>query len=458
MLKLPILLFLITLLHFGVDCHSGCISDLVEKEIFELPVETFERDTTPTFIFPIFNVTYDESVPPDVAQGIENVLAVLEGVMDSNSQLFFKVNISSGNHQWGSTSSTFWNAQYTDFLGELPANITQIFPVLTSLMTNIDWPMGWGWTGGRILLTNWQAYARGALSKDNSEFTLWIDEDFMDRFDFNSTDGTDDDKFDFETLILHQMLHELGFHSVVDFLDLNGTDPMDQDFWIFPFDVFRFSYNSPSDEKNFLTDTRQFDPSIPPHTFWDGSLTSPVPLERGVNFTGYNASHWLHQDNDLLFGVMDGNIPEGIAVGLSANDLASFRTMGWTIKDQIIAQATAAILNGSFVAVHGNLLVGPTMKCRFNQDTVVDPADMASNNAYKWINCPIPATFNGQNQTLWVEVSNDGGNTWSNQVRAVDQSSGGVNNGSSSPASHLTGRAAFILTICLGLIFGFVMF
>jgi len=401
----------------------------------------------------IFNVTYDDSVPFHISDSIENVLNILESVFISDLPLSFIVNMSSGGDQWGSSDSSFWTSQYQQFITSiLQPNVSAIFPNFGNLQNNIDWPRGWGWSGGQILLTNWQAYARGAITDAQSLFTLWIDDDFMDRFDFNSTDGTDSDKFDFETIILHQMLHELGFHSVVDWLNVNFTQPQDADFWIFPFDVFRFSYPTPSDAQNVLTDPREFDPSHIPHSFWDGSLTVPVELERGVNYTGYNASHWLHLDNAPLWGIMDANIPEGKAVGLSLNDVASLRAMGWTVKDNIPPQLTSAKLNGSSILAHGNLVFGPALKCRLNQNYVVDPSTLAPEQNYKWVTCPIPQPLSSQDGPFFLELSNDGGNTWSNQVRAVNNTET-HDDDDSSPAAHLSSLFSLVVAIFVGFMF-----
>lgn len=173
-------------------------------------------------------------------------------------------------------------------------------------------------------------------------------------FDYDSRNGVDIDKIDFQTAAVHEIGHALGF--------LSDTDDYDQ----FPdildnattLDLFRFAAgNLPRTAEEFTNFPRELRPGIEA-SFTDTQVA--ISMSTG-QLTGDSrqASHWK---DDFIFdfrtgtiyfgefiGVMDPTLPGGISEQITAADLRAFELIGWdTVPEPttsaFVAAAVAVLL------------------------------------------------------------------------------------------------------------------
>ena len=189
----------------------------------------------------------------------------------------------------------------------------------------------------------------GSITVDNSEAPT--------HFDFNRDDGIDVGDFDFESIVVHEIGHVLGFISAVDRID---TAPATVD-TISPstLDLFRFRSlvgpDNPRTAASFETIRRELRPSTPAvldfvlESGWT-DLQREYPVELGVDAGlidagllpevaidgqgpidfGYQASHW--QSEDLFgntIGVMDPVIAPQTISPISNVDVRAFDLIGY---------------------------------------------------------------------------------------------------------------------------------
>ena len=170
------------------------------------------------------------------------------------------------------------------------------------------------------------------------------------RFDYDKSDGISEGKYDFESLVVHEIGHVLGFISSVDQID-QAVQSGVSDTAIAPstLDLFRFRSlpgpNNPRTPAAFSKSRRELRPSTPAiidFVMSDGwsTLANEYPVELGeatgqieplVTF-GYQASHW--QNADLFgssIGVMAPTLPLQTASPISNVDLRLFDLIGYDI-------------------------------------------------------------------------------------------------------------------------------
>lgn len=160
----------------------------------------------------------------------------------------------------------------------------------------------------------------------NCDGFIQFNSDF--NFDFDSSNGTNFNAFDFVGVAAHEIGHVLGFISGVDILDANspphnGPFNDDQFTYVSTLDLFRYSAASAAQGViDWTADSRSKYFSL------DGSTVGPE-FSTGVNFgDGRQASHW--KDN-LYIGLMDPTAGLGETLHITSNDLLAMDTIGWNI-------------------------------------------------------------------------------------------------------------------------------
>lgn len=161
-------------------------------------------------------------------------------------------------------------------------------------------------------------------------------------FDFDPSDGIEDNTFDFLSVAIHEIGHALGFISGVDIMDFfsgpNGGSTISYDLTdtsIFSaLDMFRYSAEDVLDwrvggETYFSIDggaTALFD-----NTFSTGRF----------NGDGQQASHWkdLGGCSDQL-GILDPNSCFGQMGEVTGLDIAAYDAMGWNLSADALNYAT----------------------------------------------------------------------------------------------------------------------
>ncbi|MEM1227828.1 MAG: NF038122 family metalloprotease [Planctomycetota bacterium] len=172
-------------------------------------------------------------------------------------------------------------------------------------------------------------------------------------FDFNRADGIESNQVDFETVLVHEIGHILGFISSTD--QLQGATPPGT---IAPttLDLFRFrslegvdNPRTPAAFESVRRELRRATPAVTDFIIQDGWDLPRVeyPVETGVRSNvvpgslptdpspedfAFQASHW--QDSDLFgttIGVMTPTIPPQTIIPISNVDLRALDLIGYDI-------------------------------------------------------------------------------------------------------------------------------
>ncbi|MBU1378573.1 MAG: NF038122 family metalloprotease [Alphaproteobacteria bacterium] len=157
-------------------------------------------------------------------------------------------------------------------------------------------------------------------------------------FDFDPRDGVTAGYYDFIAVAVHEIGHALGFLSGADDFDYSaGPGPVDQFWWGYGLDMFRYSASGENDAP--ILDWR---PGADSYFSVDGGQTALGYFSTGENFgDGYQASHWkAPQTAPFCSGLL--GIMNPYACGGSANnsvtglDLALFDAIGWNVNVDVL--------------------------------------------------------------------------------------------------------------------------
>lgn len=155
-------------------------------------------------------------------------------------------------------------------------------------------------------------------------------------FDLDSSDGVIFHKYDLESIVLHELLHLMGFSSNADEVDrcshkqnCGGDVPSA----ITVLDIFRVPADT--ERGNFPFASRWIRPGTTPNgknpVLFDSRGNHP-PFATGI-YGGdkYQASHW--QANKQL-GIMDPALPNGQTSNVTQNDLRALKMIGWDLVSE----------------------------------------------------------------------------------------------------------------------------
>jgi hypothetical protein len=183
-----------------------------------------------------------------------------------------------------------------------------------------------------IALTNANAKILGIAPAGSVDANISLNS--LSKWDFDPTNGIDADSYDFVGVAAHEIGHALGFFSGVDALDDGKGTLAENDTFVLPLDLFR--YSSLSNDLALNTDgTIDFTADARNKYFsLDGGKTAIASFATGVNFgDGNQAGHW--QENVSangptgIIGIMDPATALGERITISETDLRAFDAIGW---------------------------------------------------------------------------------------------------------------------------------
>ncbi|MBD2198100.1 MULTISPECIES: NF038122 family metalloprotease [Calothrix] len=196
-----------------------------------------------------------------------------------------------------------------------------------------------------INLTRANAKALNLLDTNNTDldgvivFNDLINTGFGWQNDYLSS-GVGINKFDFTSVLIHEIGHVLGFVSGIDAVnDNNYNNEVERNKYITSFDLFRKSSLTTDHEINM---TYGGTGNSTPFFSINGGDTALANLSTGENedlkssffFTnyqpdGYQGSHWKRSNNGTALGIMDPSLPSNTRRGLTNLDLQALDVIGY---------------------------------------------------------------------------------------------------------------------------------
>lgn len=309
----------------------------------------------------------------------ELAVAELEGLISDPVTVTISADLASLNPGViGSTGLTPWLAPYDTVRDAMAADggadeseLLDMLPTFAEL--NVLLPPGYSLNTNVFFATS-NCRALGLDCPAIADAAITFSTNFP--FDFDPSDGIAFNKIDFVGVAMHEMMHALGFISIVDSVDINlflGQPPVVVP--PTPLDLLRLEVGAGT--ADFTSATRLLAPGAltDAHACYDGSVD--LRFSEGLfNGDGRQASHW--RDDALspffLYGLMDPNIAFGVRGEVSDRDIRALDLIGWDIVSQADPDCNA---NGWPDAQ--DLAVGGSGDC--NDNVVPDECDIASGSS-----------------------------------------------------------------------------
>ncbi len=196
----------------------------------------------------------------------------------------------------------------------------------------------------KIWLTRANAKALDLIKTDHQQLDATIVLSSAVNWDMNPDDGISADAYDFQTVVLHEIGHALGFVSGADAIeyisnDATGTIKDDAIDFVTPFNTYMYSTDSAALGAIDL----RLGQGIEKYMSIDGGTTA-VTNDQGatalfstggstVGGDGYQTSHWKNNPVSPL-GIMNPSLTMGSSIGISDLDLKMLDLMGWDLVER----------------------------------------------------------------------------------------------------------------------------
>lgn len=246
----------------------------------------------------------------------------------------------------GSTSAVSSTVSYADLrsfmigdeTGYAHAAVVNALPGSLS----VSLPAGFTYTGNaQVTKANLKAlgYAGADATPDG---TLTFSNTFS--FDFDNSDGVTG--IDFESVVLHEIGHVLGFISSVDRVDQLSSGSIS----VRPIDLFRISAATTlTDLASFTSATRELTPGVEAN-FADSTVSWAMSTGSSKG-DGHQASHWKADEiTGTNIGLFDPTLASGVVQGLTYADIYALDVIGYDLA-QVPEPATFGLMAGALVFV-----------------------------------------------------------------------------------------------------------
>ncbi len=151
--------------------------------------------------------------------------------------------------------------------------------------------------------------------------------------DYIGTAPDDSSKFDFLSVVIHEIGHALGFISGVDdnqwYASGSNSDPNSNyngNTIVTALDLFRFSPESSTQGIQDLSAGGEKYFSL------DGGSTVAAQFATGLEGDGFQGSHWKEADANQAIGIMDPALARGEKSQIAQFDLLALEAIGWNVK------------------------------------------------------------------------------------------------------------------------------
>lgn len=244
----------------------------------------------------------------------------------------------------GSTSAVSSTVSYADLRSFLVADETgyanqAVTDALPGSLT-VSLPSGFTYSGN-AQVTKANLKALGYAGADSTpDGTLTFSNTYS--FDFDNSDGVTG--IDFESVVLHEIGHVLGFISSVDRVDQLSSGSIS----VRPIDLFRIAASTTlTDLASFTSATRELTPGVEAN-FAD-SVVSYAMSTGSSKGDGHQASHWKADEiTGTNIGLFDPTLASGVIQGLTFADIYALDVTGYDLI-QTPEPATFGLMAGALV-------------------------------------------------------------------------------------------------------------